>query len=180
MLNKIIVFVFLLPPAYFLYLVCLYWRTRVPYVVTPKKRLPLILQHMNPTANTIIYDLGCGKGDILFAAEKFHPKKLIGFELSPLHAWYAQTKAWLTGSRVQIYRRDFFTANIAEADIIYIFLVQSAVEKIWTKIQKEAKPGAKVFVLSNKIPNLDGKYIQAIKNGENTPGGLYIYTITVG
>ncbi|MEK7084502.1 MAG: class I SAM-dependent methyltransferase, partial [Patescibacteria group bacterium] len=86
MYRALVIFLFILPPAYLVYLIVLYIRTRVPYVVTPKKRLPFILDHMGITPETVIYDLGCGKGDVLFAAEKFHPKKLIGFELSPLHA----------------------------------------------------------------------------------------------
>lgn len=177
MLRSLLIILFLLPPAYLGYLIYMYIRTHVPYVVTPRKRLPFIMEHMRITADTIIYDLGCGKGDILFTAEKFKPKKLIGFELSPLHAWYAQGKAWCLNSRVRVYRRDFFTADISEADIIYLFLVQSIVEKIWVKIQREAKPGTKVIILSNVIPELEGKYVEMRQKGVAIAGGLYIYTI---
>lgn len=177
MFHKLFFFLLFLPPAYLVYLICVYARTRVPYAVTSKKRIPLILKHINITPATIIYDLGCGKGDVLFAAEKFHPKKLVGFELSPMHAWYAQAKAFFLKSKIQIYRQDFFTANIGEADIIYIFLVQAAVEKIWVKIQKEAKAGAKVVVLSNTLPGMTGEYFSMKQNGKQIPGGLYIYTI---
>lgn len=132
---------------------------------------------MHINSQSVIYDLGCGKADILFAAEKFHPKKLIGFELSPLHVWYAQIKAWVFKSQVQVHCRDFFTVDITEATLIYIFSVQSVVEKMWIKIQKEAKPGTKVFVLSNTIPGIHGEYIASMKNGSALPGGLYIYTV---
>jgi len=177
MYRIIIIFFFLLPPAYLLYLVFLYLRTHVPYVVTPKNRLRLIVKNMPITQESVVYDLGCGKGDVLFALEKLHPKKLIGFELSPFHVWYANAKAKLLKSKVHLYRQDFFTANIAEADIIYIFLVQSIVEKLWVKIQKEAKPGTQVIILSNKIPGIEGRYVSEQKNGVPLPGGLYIYTV---
>lgn len=152
-------------------------RTGVPYAVTQQKRLALIFEHLPITPDTIIFDLGSGKGDVLFAAEKFHPKKLIGYELSPLHAGYAKIKAFFLKSKIQIYQQDFFTANISEADIIYIFLVQSAVEKIWVKIQKEAKPGAKVVVLSNTIPGRQREYVEAVEKGVAVPGGFSIYTM---
>lgn len=177
MSRAILIILFILPPAYFVYLVSIYIRTRVPYVVTPRKRLPLIMEHLHITPNTVMYDLGCGKGDVLFAAEKFHPKKLVGFELSPLHAWYAQIKAKILDSEVQIYRRDFFTADISDADIIYLFLVQSMVEKIWVKIQKEAKPGAKVVVLANTIPLANAEHIELHENNPSGEGGLFIYTV---
>jgi ribosomal protein L11 methylase PrmA len=177
MYRTLLILVFVLPPAYLLYLIFIYLHTKVPYVVTPKKRLPLIIENMHITSDSVIYDLGCGKGDVLFAAEKLHAKKLIGFELSPIHAWYANIKSFFLRSKVQVYRRDFFTADITEANIIYIFLVQTVVEKLWAKIQKEAKPGTKVFILSNKIPNFEGQFVTAVENGTTTPGGIYVYTV---
>lgn len=177
MQTIILTILFLLPPAYLIYLVAVYTRTRVPYVRTSRARLPLIMKEMNIGHETVIYDLGCGKGDVLFAAEKFHPKKLVGFELSPLHVWYGKIKAFLGRSKVQIYCRDFFLADIGEADIIYLFLVQSAINKVWPKIQKEAKPGTKLLVLSSRIPGLNGRCVETIKNGVATPGGIYVYTL---
>lgn len=135
------------------------------------------MKQLNITPNSIIYDLGCGKGDILFAAEKFQPKKLIGYELSPLHAWYAHIKSKILKSRVKIYRKDFFSADISDATIIYLFLVQSAVEKIWIKIKQEAKPGTKVVVLANTIPDHNAEHIDTNKNNPSETGGLFIYTV---
>ena len=107
MVRLFLIALFLLPPSYLAYLIFMYVRTRGPYGVTPRKRRPLIMEQMQITPETVIYDLGCGKGDILFAAEKFHPKKLVGFELSPLHASYAKIKAWFTRSKAQIYQSDY-------------------------------------------------------------------------
>ncbi|OGH77527.1 MAG: hypothetical protein A3G08_01295 [Candidatus Magasanikbacteria bacterium RIFCSPLOWO2_12_FULL_47_9b] len=177
MSRILLIALFLLPPAYLFYLIFLYFFTHVPYVATPKKRLVSLMEHMAITKETIIYDLGSGKGDVLFAAEQFHPKKLIGYELSPLHVWYTRFKAWMRQSNVRVYRQNFFTANIGEADIIYLFLVQSVVEKMWKKIQKEAKPGATIVVLSNTIPNQEGTFHPLLKDGVATPGGIHIYTI---
>lgn len=175
MIRFLLIFIFLLPPAYLVYFILIYFRTRVPYVGTPSSRLPRILQTMGITPQTVIYDLGCGKGDFLFAAEKFRPKKLVGFELSPLHAWYAQLKARLTRSRVEIHRQDFFEANMAEADIIYLFLVQAAVEKIWPKIAREAKPGTRVIILSNTIPGVP--YVKMIRPEQTSGSRIYVYEV---
>ncbi len=177
MTRIILIFLFLIAPTYFVYLVAIYMRTRVPYVITPRACLPKIMKELHITRDTVIYDLGCGKGDVLFAAEKFHPKKLVGYELSPLHAWYAQIKAWILRSNAQIYRRDFFSADISDADIIYLFLVQSVVEKIWVKIQKEARPGTRVVVLANTIPDGNGQRIELHENNPSGVGGLFVYTI---
>lgn len=175
MVRGLIIVLFLLPPAYLCYLIAIYVRTRVPHVATPRKRLTIILSEMHVTPDTVIYDMGCGTGNVLFAAEKFHPKKLIGFELSALHAWYGQCKAWLRHSQVQIYRQNFYQVNISEADIIYVFLVQSAVEKLWPKIKREAKPGAKVIVLCNHFTQAIPHHI-VMPVGEKADGAkFYVY-----
>ena len=106
---------------YLIYSIIVYFRTKVPYIVTPRKYFSVIFQHLNITPQTIIYDLGCGTGDFLFAAEKHNPKKLFGFELSPLHAWYGIIKAKILKSKANIHCQDFLKADIQEVDIIYLF-----------------------------------------------------------
>ncbi|MBI5728189.1 MAG: hypothetical protein HY984_00360, partial [Candidatus Magasanikbacteria bacterium] len=177
MLRGLVIFLFLLAPAYLAYLIWLYFRTKVPYVVTPRKRFSVILDVMRITPQTVIFDLGCGKGDVLFAAEKFHPKELVGFEMSPLHVWCACARAILTRSRVRVYRQNFFSADISRADVIYIFLVQAIVEEIWKKICREGKPGARVIVLSNAIPNMAGEHITDKKDLNKKNSGVYVYRV---
>jgi hypothetical protein len=161
MLKIFIIFLYSLPIAFFLYLVLTYFKTRVPYVTTSKKYFPVIFENMKITPETVIYDLGCGAGSFLFAAEKLKPKKLVGFELLALHAWWGRLKAKILKSKVKIYRRDFFKANLSEADIIYLFLVKSIVLKVWEKIRKEGKRGALIVTLSDEIP--DVKYLKKFK-----------------
>ena len=175
-MNKIfILFIFLLPPLYLLYSIFVYFKTKVPYVATPKKYFSIIFENMNITPESVVYELGCGKGDFLFAAEKFSPKKLIGFELSFLHLWYVKIKSKILKSKVKVYCKDFFKADIGGADIIYIFLVKPVVIKLWKKIEKEAKSGALIVVLSDKIPGVECEKIVKTNPGKEKSSNLYIY-----
>jgi SAM-dependent methyltransferase len=146
--------IFSLPPLYLLYLVILYSRARVPFVTTARRYIPAIVNQIKITSKSVIYDLGCGKGDFLFGVEKYHPKELIGFELSPIHVWYARIKARLIKSKTKFFRQDFFTADISRADIVYLFLVKPVLDKAWGKIRKECRAGTVVLTLGDKI---DGK-----------------------
>ncbi len=153
----------------------MYLRTRVPYIPTPRKRIPFIFEHLSIRPETVIYDLGCGKGDILFAAEKRGAKKLVGFELSPLHVWYIRLKALIIRSKVKVHRSDFFGADISEADVIYLFLVKKIVQKLWPKIKTEAKRGVRVVVLCDAAPDhVPGEVIELDKK---IGSKLYLYTI---
>jgi len=143
--------IFSLPVLYFLYLIALYFRAHVPFVTTRRKYVPAIFKEVRMTQETVLYDLGCGKGDFLFEAEKFHPKKLKGFELSFIHIWYARVKAKLTQSKIEFVCKNFFNADISDADMIYLFLVKSVLNKTWQKIKRECRKGTIVLTLGDKI-----------------------------
>ena len=133
------------------------------------------MENLNITPQTIVYDLGCGKGDFLFAAEKYGATELVGFEMSPLLVWWGQFKAKLKHSKVQIRCEDFFNADISKADVIYLFLVQAVVNKLATKLKQETKNGAVVVCLGDIVPGLQLEKIEDRKlNGEKS-AKIYFY-----
>ncbi len=176
-MKFIIYIIFSLPVLYFFYLVIIYFRTHVPFVTTAQRYIPTIFKELEINQHTIIYDLGCGKGDFLFEAEKYHPQKLVGIDLSPLHICYAKMKAWAKNSNIQFHYDDFFETDISEADVIYLFLVKVVLNKAWVKIKKEAKKGAIILSLGDKI---DGATeLKHIVLEPNKPGSsrVWIYKI---
>ena len=146
-------FLLITPSLYLFYHIFVYSRTRVPIVITPKKYYQELFKNFTIPKNASIYELGCGNGDFLFAVEKFLPHKVVGVELSFFHVLCGKIKAKFKHSKVKFYYQDFFKTNINDADIIYLFLVEPVVIKIWNKIKKEVKPGTIIIVLSDKIPN---------------------------
>lgn len=160
--------------CYLLYFVI---RTRVPFVATPKEVLNQIIEYLPITSDTILYDLGCGQGRLLFAVEKLSPKKLVGFELSPLHVLYARTKATLKNSKVQFIRKNFFKADISEANLIYLFLVPAMVKKSWEKIRVDCAPGTMVATLADTIPNTEPTAIVPLFRRGETFSNLYLYRV---
>lgn len=159
------------------YSLAVYCKTKVPHIITPQSRIPVILENLNITPQTVIYDLGCGKGDFLFAIEKYSPAELVGFELSPLLAWWGQLKAKLRHSKVEIKRKDFFKADISRADVIYLFLVQAVVNKLTEKLRNEVKPGATIVCLGDKVSGFKLKKIieENIRGEKNVK--IYFYKV---
>ena len=164
----------LLSPFLFLaYFVLLYIKTRVPFVTTPKQYYNELFKHYKIKEGSVVYELGCGQGDFLFAAEKFKPKKLIGFELSFLHVFYGKIKARFKSSKVAIKYKDFFKADLSDADTIYLFLVMPVLIKTWKKIKREGKPGTVVIVLADMIPN--EKYFKKIPTRPQKQKSTFYY-----
>lgn len=172
-MNTFLYFILLSPFLYLFYNILLYFKTKVPIIITPKEYYDELFNNFSIPKNCTIYELGCSKGDFLFAVEKFEPKKIVGFELSPLHVWYGKTKAKIKKSKVKIKYQDFFKADITDADLIYLFLVEPILIKLWKKIKNEAKPGTIVVVLSDRIPG--EKYFQKIATRPNKQDGTFYY-----
>lgn len=176
-MNMLLIIIFSLPIIYFIYNVLLYLKTKVPIIITPKEYYKELFNNLKITENMNIYELGCGKGDFLFAAEQFNPKKSIGFELSLFHAFYGKIKAKIIKSKINILYQDFFKANISDADMIYLFLVQPIIIKAWKKIKNETKKGTVVATLSDTIPN--ESYFKKIPTRPNNPNTSYYYLYIV-
>jgi len=155
MANKLYFIVIAAGLFWLAYILLLYWRTKVPIVRTPRgyiKNLVKNLGDLNINSDTVICELGSGKGDFLFAVEKFGPKKLIGYELSPLHLFYSRLKTRLIGSRATFLAKDFFKADLSEIDIAYVFLVPQVVKKLWQKMKQECRPGTVMVLLGHDLP----------------------------
>ena len=166
MFRYLIVLPFLFPPLYLLYIIGVYFFAKVPYISTSRESINEVLKNINIKSTDIVYELGCGKAQFLFEVDKkYHPNKLVGIEISPLHILYAKVKAKiLKKSNMYFYCKDFFEIDISEADIIYLYLVPKIINKIWEKIKKEAKPSCQIITLSDKIENA-----RCIKKFKTTP-----------
>lgn len=158
--DNIIIIIFALPFLILLYHVLVYFFTGVPIIITPKKYYNNLFSNIEIKKNAKVYELGCGWGDFLFAVEKYQVEKIIGYDLSLFHVLISRIKANFKKSKAKIFFKNYFKADISDADIIYLFSVTPILIKTWEKIKKETKKGTTVIVLSDKIPG--EKFIKRI------------------
>jgi len=125
--------------------------TGVPWAKIPEENIMKIFKEINLPKNFLLYDLGCGDGRVILAAEKFGFRAR-GFELS----LYSYLKAWLkikiSRSRAEVRRRDFFKENLSQADAVFMFLTGRALVKLGQKLKQELKPGATVISYGFALP----------------------------
>lgn len=118
--------------------------TGVPWAKTPKDNVQDIFKELNLKPDSLIYDLGCGDGRVLFMAEKFGLRG-VGFELSLYPYLKARFKKFFFRSRAVFKRSDFFKQDLSQADVVFIFLVGSTLAAVGEKLKKELKKGALVI-----------------------------------
>src|SRR4029453_2440200 len=130
----------------------------VIFVPTPAEVVDAMLKLAKVTPKDVVYDLGCGDGMIVTAAAKDFGAKSIGIDINPVRVKEANERVAKAGvtDKVTIRNEDLFTANISDATVVTLYLLQSLNEKLIPKLNKDLKPGTRIvsqtFSMGDKYP----------------------------
>src|ERR1035437_7676635 len=122
--------------------------SKVPFVPVRKKVLKDIISALKLSNESVLYDLGCGDGRILFAAAKIYPKiSCVGIKKAPFQFLWAKVHKFFTGKiskKISIIRGDMFEANVPPATHIFLYLFPELMDSLLPKFKKELKSGTRV------------------------------------
>ena len=118
----------------------------VMYVPTPQAAVDAMLDVARVKADDVVYDLGSGDGRIVITAAKKYGARGVGIEINPALVKKAKDNAAAAGvsSRVRFVTEDLFTANISDASVVTLYLLQSINERLRPKLVRELKPGTRI------------------------------------
>jgi len=150
---------------------------KVPFVGVPVDTLKDIEASLLLKEGSIVYDLGCGDGRVLFYLAKNNPKlKYIGIENSLFPFILAKFLSWwhkkFNKINVSIIRGDFFNIDLSNATHIFTYLYPNIMDDLLPKFDKELKKRTRLvsasfhFTAKKEIEEVDlkrGKYRLAKK-----------------
>lgn len=159
-----------------------YWRLlagEAPYVPVSGKAIPGIIKTLDIRENSVVYDLGCGDGRILFAGYESQPKAIyVGLEKNPaifLCAWI-RAKKIKKPRRVKIFRRDFLFEDISKATHVFAYLMPRMMEKLAPKFEKELAPGTRVVSCDFPIKTRETAVVIKFEGNKYAPSyRLFVY-----
>lgn len=116
-----------------------------PYVPTKIDSLKEVFKKAGLKKGSQVYELGSGDGRVVLLATQMGAVSF-GIEQSWLRVWLSRFYAYKKG----LHGAHFFHGNIFDrqyfpADIVYVYMLQKAVDILEKKLKKELKPGAKVI-----------------------------------
>lgn len=79
------------------------------------------------------------------------------------------------GGRVSIYWRDFMKADLSQANVIYLYLIPRAINKVYNKIMQEVSLGTTIITKGSQL--LSHEPDDKIVIDKSSGYGLYIYKI---
>lgn len=142
-----------------------------PWVPTKKKDVLRFLGLAKIKSGEKFYDLGCGDGRFVSAATRAGADA-VGYEISLLPYFLAKLRGlFLRNKNYKILYKDFWKQDLKDADVVYIFLMPDAFEKLKAKFTKELKPGARVISLVWPIKGWEPSQVSK----EDGRVSLYLY-----
>jgi ubiquinone/menaquinone biosynthesis C-methylase UbiE len=100
----------------------------------------------------VVYDLVCGDGRLVIAAAKEYGAHCVGIDINPDRIREANANARKAGveNLVRFEENDFFKADIHEATVVTLFLLNSVDLQLRPKLLQELKPGTRIV---QHLPN---------------------------
>ena len=148
-----------------------------PYVPIWKKDMKRAVKLADIKPGQKAYDLGCGDG-VMIAEMAKSGAIAEGFEISILPYVISQIRILLLklknkNLKIKVSFKDFWNADLSEADLVYFYLLQNTNRKLRPKFEKELKDGAKILCYAWPIEGWEATAIDWPK------GSLPVYLYTV-
>lgn len=130
-----------------------------PYVPSSRKTTKKMIEVSGLQPGEVVFDLGCGDGRIVFAADKQGAGKCIGVEISPFFVSYSRFRKMLLGAkRTEIrYGNIFAQPDLPDADIIFFYLLPKPIQRFFDIFWHQLKPGTRIvshgFAPNNITPD---------------------------
>ena len=134
------------------------WWYGIPYIHTPENKIHAVLCNLNLKEWDVFIDIGCGDGKLLEAVKmKFPNTQVIGYEKSYRPYQDAERRKELNWLDYELRNRDFFTSDISNATVLYSYMINYIMEKIWEKVQKECQPWTLLYSNSFRVKSYEPK-----------------------
>jgi SAM-dependent methyltransferase len=123
---------------------------------------PEVIRTMLETAKVgpddVVYDLGCGNGEIVIAAAKLYGARAVGVDLDPARIRQARLDAAQAAvtDRVTFVEQDLFATDVSPATVVTLYLLPELNERLRPKLVRELRPGARIvshdFGIADWVP----------------------------
>lgn len=133
-------------------------RNKVPFVTASKAVMEDVYRALLIKDDSVVYDLGCGDGRILFYLSNHNNKaKYIGIENNILAVILAKLGSILNqkkiNNKVSIINGNFFKYDLSEASHIFVYLYPNMMDDLLPKFDRELNKGTRLVSLSFQFTN---------------------------
>jgi SAM-dependent methyltransferase len=118
----------------------------VVWVSSAPEVIAVMLEAAKVGPGDIVYDLGCGEGEIVIAAALHYGARGVGVDLDPERITNARLNAARAGvtDRVTFIEQDLFTTDVSGATVVTLYLGPEINRRLRPKLLRELRPGTRI------------------------------------
>ena len=149
-----------------------------PYYPTPETIVDKMLQLAGVKAGEKVYDLGSGDGRIVIMAARKYKANAYGVELdeSLVRQSTARIKTLGLAPTAHIIQGDLLEQDYTSADVLTIYLLPVAIEKVTPILEKQLKKGARVVAHDFEFFHwMPARIVDIDDDGEGRSHRLFLY-----
>jgi 16S rRNA A1518/A1519 N6-dimethyltransferase RsmA/KsgA/DIM1 with predicted DNA glycosylase/AP lyase activity len=124
-----------------------------------------MLQLADVRRGETIYDLGAGDGRVIIQAVREFGAKAVGIEIDPDRVSRIKDRLNSTGVKAEIVQGNFMEANLSLANVIIMYLSDSANAKLGPKLKRELGRETRVVSLDYAIPGWTPAKVLEVSSG---------------
>jgi protein-L-isoaspartate O-methyltransferase len=149
-----------------------------PYYATPEPIVERMLRLAQLKAGEKMFDLGSGDGRIVVLAAKKYQADATGVEIDSALVQRSLKRIQVLGlaSSARIVQGDLLAQDYSSADLLTIYLLPFANDKLRPMLEKQLKPGARVVSHNSEFRNWKPVQIERIEDdGQGRSHVLFLY-----
>ncbi len=135
-----------------------------PYLPTFQREIDQLFAKLELPKNSVVVDLGSGDGRLLRTAAKYG-YRAVGYEINPV-LWAVSRWRLRHEARVKVCLQSLWRADLAKADLVFIFGITRIMPELEKKLRAELQPGS--YVVCNTFELARTKQLKHL-------GTLHIY-----
>lgn len=175
MINILLLVFFVCLLGFVLYIIFVFraderrMRKEAPYVWSYFSHLRLLKKNNHKILGKSMIDMGCGDGWMLrFFTRNFGIARAEWYDIRRFPVWLGRVINYLWKyNHIRIYNEDFSHANLHKYDIVYLFLWQSTVNNLESRIRENIGENTVVFTNTFHFPNRQPYDVIQNSKGEN-------------
>ena len=133
-----------------------------------------MLKLANVQPSDVVYDLGCGDGRVVITAAKEFGARSVGIDIDSDRIKQSRKNARRAGvaDRVSFRTEDLFEAEISDATVVALYLLQTLNYRLRPKLLRELEPGTRIVSYTFDIPDWPPE-----KQIDLDEGRIYLWTV---
>lgn len=136
-----------------------------PFIPSGNAMVEEMIQIAGNLQNKKIYDLGCGDGRIVFAAEK-KGANAIGIEIAYPVYTIARIRKWIKKSHATFKNKSLWNEDLSKADVIFLYLLPPMMKRFAEEKVPTLHSGTKIISHGFELPGHTPEYVKTFGPGK--------------